>query len=81
MAQVGDAFAIVGHNFGVERLPTAQPEIATPLGRQVSVDIRYFLGCRRVTPYCWAAHVWRIHRRRYLFLRCQALIQNRPKIN
>lgn len=42
MAQVGDAFAIVGHNFGVERLPTAQPEIATPLGRQVSVDIRYF---------------------------------------
>lgn len=42
IAQLGDVFAIVGHNFGVERLPTTQPSQDTPLGRQVSVDIRYF---------------------------------------
>jgi hypothetical protein len=42
MAQVGEAIALVGHNFGIERLPPDRPERVTPLGRTAGLDIRYF---------------------------------------
>jgi hypothetical protein len=42
MAQAGDCFACIGHNFGVERLPPRQPATITPLGRTAGLDFRYF---------------------------------------
>ncbi len=41
-AQVGEALALIGHNFGIERLPSNNPEIVTPLGRSAGLDIRYY---------------------------------------
>ncbi|MFQ5399592.1 MAG: hypothetical protein ACE5E7_08350 [Anaerolineae bacterium] len=40
--QAGEALALLGHNFGIERLPAEPPENATPLGRSAGVDFRYF---------------------------------------
>lgn len=42
IAQVGDGFAIVGHNFGLERLPSDTPPLSTPLGASISIDVRYY---------------------------------------
>jgi hypothetical protein len=42
MAQVGDSLAFIGHNFGVERLPSREPATVTPLGRTAGLDFRYF---------------------------------------
>ena len=42
MAQTGEAFAFVGHNFGIERLPPSPPNRVTPMGRTAGLDIRYF---------------------------------------
>lgn len=42
MLQAGEALALLGHQFGVERLPTHLPERLTPLGRSAGLDIRYF---------------------------------------
>ncbi len=42
VAQVGEAFALVGHIFGIERLPVASQSQPTPFGRTASVDIRYY---------------------------------------
>ncbi len=42
MAQTGEAFAMLGHDFGVERLPAKPPERITPLGRTAGLDIRYY---------------------------------------
>jgi hypothetical protein len=42
VAQVGEALALVGHNFGVERLPVKKPDRATPLGQTAGLDVRYF---------------------------------------
>jgi hypothetical protein len=42
MLQTGEALALLGHNFGVERLPQDTPDHITPLGRTAGIDIRYF---------------------------------------
>lgn len=42
MAQAGEAFALLGHNFGVERLPANEPARVTPLGRTAGLDVRFF---------------------------------------
>lgn len=39
--QTGEGLAMLGHNFGVERLPAQQPDRVTPLGRTAGLDIRY----------------------------------------
>ncbi|MEJ2746897.1 MAG: hypothetical protein P8183_03110, partial [Anaerolineae bacterium] len=40
--QAGEGLALIGHNFGVERLPSRPPDHITPLGRSAGVDIRFF---------------------------------------
>ncbi len=40
--QTGESWALVGHNFGIERLPPQEPEHITPMGRSSGLDIRYF---------------------------------------
>lgn len=42
MAQVGESFALLGHNFGIERLPPNEPKEPTPFGRTAGLDIRYY---------------------------------------
>lgn len=42
IAQTGEAFAFIGHNFGIERLPPSPPKRITPMGRTAGLDIRYF---------------------------------------
>ena len=39
--QTGEGLAMLGHNFGVERLPAKEPDRLTPLGRTAGLDIRY----------------------------------------
>ena len=39
--QAGETFALIGHNYGIERLPAKPPDRATPLGRSSGLDIRY----------------------------------------
>ena len=39
--QAGEGLALLGHNFGVERLPAKQPDRLTPLGQSAGLDIRY----------------------------------------
>ncbi len=41
MIQTGESLALLGHNFGVERLPAHVPERITPLGRSAGLDFRY----------------------------------------
>lgn len=40
--QVGEALALIGRNFGLERLPAKMADRPTPLGRTVGLDMRYF---------------------------------------
>lgn len=40
--QAGEALALIGRNFGLERLPAKMPDRPTPLGRTVGLDMRYF---------------------------------------
>ena len=42
VVQTGEAFALIGRNFGLERLPPQEPERSTPLGRTAGLDFRYF---------------------------------------
>ncbi|MCA9994904.1 MAG: hypothetical protein KDE56_04110 [Anaerolineales bacterium] len=42
MLQAGEALALLGRQFGVERLPAHLPERLTPVGRTAGLDIRYF---------------------------------------
>lgn len=42
LAQTGESFALLGHNFGIERFPPSRPNSITPLGRTAGLDIRYF---------------------------------------
>ncbi len=42
MIQAGEALALLGHNFGVERLPTRPADHITPMGRTAGIDIRFF---------------------------------------
>jgi hypothetical protein len=39
--QTGEGLAMLGHNYGVERLPPQKPDRITPLGRSAGIDIRY----------------------------------------
>lgn len=39
--QAGETLALLGHNFGIERLPPRPPDHITPLGRTSGLDIRY----------------------------------------
>jgi hypothetical protein len=39
--QAGESLALLGHNFGIERLPPRSPDHLTPLGRTSGLDIRY----------------------------------------
>ncbi|WP_420643575.1 hypothetical protein [Candidatus Leptofilum sp.] len=39
--QAGETLALLGHNFGIERLPPRQLDHITPLGRTSGLDIRY----------------------------------------
>ncbi len=41
LVQTGEALALLGHNFGIERLPTNLPEQITPMGRSAGLNIRY----------------------------------------
>ena len=40
--QVGEAQALIGRNYGVERMPPKPPNPMIPLGRTVNADIRYY---------------------------------------
>ncbi len=42
MVQVGESLALLGHNFGIERIPSREPDHTTPLGRSAGLDFRYF---------------------------------------
>ncbi|MDX1686678.1 MAG: hypothetical protein R3248_01735 [Candidatus Promineifilaceae bacterium] len=42
VVQSGEALALIGRNFGVERLPTGEPAQMTPLGRTAGPELRYF---------------------------------------
>lgn len=41
LVQAGEAFALLGHNFGVERLPPNPPQKITPLGRSAGLSLNY----------------------------------------
>ena len=41
VVQAGESFTLLGHNFGVERLPPEPPAKVTPLGRTAGLDLRY----------------------------------------
>lgn len=41
LAQVGEGFALLGHNFGVERIPPGSSQKITPLGRTAGLNIQY----------------------------------------
>ena len=40
--QTGEALALLGHNFGIERLPPQEPSRITPLGRTAGLDFRFY---------------------------------------
>ncbi|MFW6042470.1 MAG: hypothetical protein ACOC9C_02185 [Chloroflexota bacterium] len=42
VVQAGEALALIGRNFGLERLPAREPDQVTPLGRSAGLDLRYF---------------------------------------
>ena len=41
IVQAGEALALLGHNFGVERLPPNPPQKITPLGRSAGLSLNY----------------------------------------
>ncbi|NHZ72277.1 MAG: hypothetical protein GWP17_04225 [Aquificales bacterium] len=41
LVQTGEALALLGHNFGVERLPPNPPQKITPLGRSAGLNLQY----------------------------------------
>ncbi|MDT8304651.1 MAG: hypothetical protein RRC07_01845 [Anaerolineae bacterium] len=42
LVQAGVSYALIGRNFGVERLPARLPNRTAPLGRSAGLDLRYF---------------------------------------
>lgn len=42
VVQTGEALALIGRNFGLERLPPKEPDRVTPLGRTAGLDFRYY---------------------------------------
>lgn len=41
VVQVGPALAFMGHNFGMERMPSREPDLMTPLGTLANIDFRF----------------------------------------
>ena len=41
VVQAGESFALLGHNFGIERLPPEPPAKVTPVGQTAGLDLRY----------------------------------------
>ncbi|PID87279.1 MAG: hypothetical protein CSB13_00215 [Chloroflexi bacterium] len=41
LVQTGEALALLGHNYGVERLPPTPPQKVTPLGRSAGLNLHY----------------------------------------
>lgn len=42
VVQAGEALALIGHNFGLERLPPQEPDRITAMGRTAGLDLRYY---------------------------------------
>ena len=42
VVQAGEALALIGRNFGLERLPPQAPDRISPLGRTAGLDLRYY---------------------------------------
>lgn len=42
VVQAGESLALIGRNFGVERMPAHRPEHVTPLGQTAGIDFRYY---------------------------------------
>ncbi len=42
VVQSGEALALIGRNFGLERLPPQEPERTTALGRTAGLELRYY---------------------------------------
>jgi hypothetical protein len=42
VVQAGESLALIGRNFGVERMPAHRPEHNTPLGQSAGIDFRYY---------------------------------------
>ncbi len=42
IVQTGESLALLGHNFGVERIPARNPDHVTPLGRSSGLDFRFY---------------------------------------
>ena len=41
IVQAGPSLALMGHNFGLEKIPTNEPDRITPLGQGVNLDFRF----------------------------------------
>ena len=42
VVQTGEALALIGRNFGIERLPAGKPAQLTPLGRTAGLELHYY---------------------------------------
>lgn len=42
VVQVGESLALIGRNYGVERMPAHRPDHITPLGQSAGIDFRYY---------------------------------------
>ncbi len=42
IVQTGESLALIGRNYGVERMPAHHPEHITPLGQSAGIDFRYY---------------------------------------
>ena len=42
IVQTGESLAMIGRNYGVERIPAHRPEHITPLGQSMGIDFRYY---------------------------------------
>lgn len=42
IVQAGESLALLGHNFGIERIPQRDPDRITPLGQTAGLDFRFF---------------------------------------
>ncbi len=42
VVQTGESLALIGRNYGVERMPDRRPDHVTPLGQSAGIDFRYY---------------------------------------
>lgn len=42
VVQAGESLALIGRNYGVERMPDRRPDHVTPLGQSAGIDFRYY---------------------------------------